>query len=71
MKTSELIKKHQTCIEILESIKHFQRLTISAQENIDGFCGTFPGLRKKYTHNKEIYQMCIDRLMLRYENLKP
>jgi hypothetical protein len=69
MNAKELINKHQKCIEILEAVQTFEMLIKSAQENIDGFCGTFPELRKKYKHNKEIYQMCINRLMQRYENL--
>mgnify|MGYP000970647621 FL=1 len=71
MKTHELINKHQKCIEILEAIQTFEMLIKSAQENIDGFCGTFPELRKKYNHKLEIYQMCIERLMKRYEKFKP
>ena len=70
MTTTELIKKHQSCIEILVAVLTFEMLIKSGKENIDGFCGTFPELRRKYIHNVEIYKMCIDRLNLRYKTLR-
>ena len=69
MNTAELIKKHETLIEILEAIKTFEMLKKSAKENIEGFCGTFPELRRKYHHKNDIYGRCIARLEERYLNL--
>lgn len=69
MTTTERIKKHQDCIEILEAIQTFEMLIKSGKENIDGFAGTFPEIRRKYIHNIEIYQMCITRLQERYNKI--
>lgn len=69
MNTKELIGKHQLSIEILEAIGTFQMLRGSATDNINGFCGTFPELRRMYKHKLIIYEMCIERLKLRYNNL--
>ena len=69
MTTQELIEAHEKCIEVLEAIRTFERFIKSAHENIDGFAGTFPELRRKYIHRIEIYQMCITRLQERYSKI--
>jgi hypothetical protein len=66
METHILIDKHQKCIDILDGIKHFQKMITIYEDNVNGFPGTFYSLRIKYLHNIEIYRMCIERLMKRY-----
>jgi len=66
MFTTHHIKQHEVCIEILEGINHFKRMIDSRKESILGFAGTFYDLRIKYTHDIEIYNMCINRLEERY-----
>jgi len=63
-----LILKHEKSIKILEAIKYFEKMICSKVDSINGFAGTFTELRKKYYHNIDIYNMCIDRLILRYNN---
>ena len=63
------IVRHGVCIEILEAIQIYNNRILDRQWSIDfGFQGTFPSLRKKYKHDIDIYQMCINRLWLRYES---
>ena len=65
----KLIKNHELQIEILEAIQYFARMIEHKQDSINGFPGTFPDLKRKYLHNIEIYQMCINRLKQRYNEI--
>lgn len=70
MNTTELIKKHETLIEILGAVDRYQNRIEDARWNIAfGFIGQFPDLVSKQRHNIEIYKMCITRLEERYLNL--
>ena len=66
MNTRQLIENHQVCTEIIEGIEYFERAKRMARENINGFAGSFPNLRKRYLHDLDIYGMCVERLKLRY-----
>jgi len=66
MKTKDLIKKHKTCIEILEAIEVFESLIEHKALSIEALNGNFPDLKAKYLHNIDIYKRCINRLNLRY-----
>ena len=68
--TGKLIDYHRTSIEILEGIDKFQNLVRLNYEHINILAGNFKHLIKKYKHNIEIYDMCIQRLKQRYDNLK-
>jgi hypothetical protein len=68
--TGKLTDYHQTSIEILEGIDRFQNLVRLNYEHIRVLNRNFPHLIKKYKHNIEIYDMCIERLKQRYNNLK-
>lgn len=60
------IDLHQRAIEILEATRHFERRKQTLIENLDGFCGTFPELNRKYRHQVEIMDRCIARMKQRY-----
>jgi len=60
---------HQSCIEIQEAIEHFERRIESTNDSINGFPGTFPYLRNKYTRKLEILAMCIARLEQRHQRI--
>jgi len=66
MDTKKLIEKHQTCIEIVEAIQHFEIMILHTQRSRNSLMGWFPDLSKKYDHMTIIYQMCIERLKSRY-----
>jgi hypothetical protein len=71
MTTTKLIQAHEKCIEILEAVDTFERKMDHAIWDIEfGFIREFPKLVKEYKHNIEIYKMCIDRLMERYNKIK-
>jgi len=63
------IEKHQSCIEILEGIKHFEKKKERKIESINGFAGTFPELRLKYINDIDTINRCIERLVLRYQTI--
>ena len=67
--TTSLIDQHQQLIEIVEAIQHFQMAKRHTIQSIEGFGGTFPRLRKKYIHNIDIYNRCINRLKERYSRI--
>jgi hypothetical protein len=69
MDIAALKKKHQQGIEILEAMETFNRRIKSTQDSLNGFGGQFEWLRKKYTHNIEIYEKCVERLYQRYMKL--
>lgn len=64
-----LIDKHQMCIEILEGIMHFEQRKKHRIENINGFAGKFPELRKKYVNDIDTINRCIKRLEQRYKRV--
>lgn len=61
-----LITTHEVCIELIEAITLFETFKKTRQESLEGVAGTFIAFRRKYTHDIEIYSMCIERLNLRY-----
>jgi hypothetical protein len=64
------IKTHQTCIEILEGIQQFKRLgDVTFESMVQLKEGLFPELEKKYLHQLDIYERCIERLNERYYNV--
>jgi hypothetical protein len=63
------IKRHETCIEILEGINHYKRMISHRWDSINGFPGEFPSLRAKYVHDVDIYQRCIARLSSRFNSM--
>ena len=69
MTTKKLIKQHKKKIEILEAIRHFENAIKLKTGSINGYPGTFPELRRKYIHNIEIYNKCIQRLTERYSKV--
>lgn len=69
MNAKTAIERHQTCIEILEAVSHFQNMIQLKVDSINGFPGTFPELRNKYYHNIEIYKKCIVRLIQRHDKI--
>lgn len=68
--THNIIDNHQMCIEIMEAIQSFKNRKQLRIDSINGFSGTFPELRRKYSNDIDTINMCINRLYLRYENLK-
>ena len=64
-----LMDKHQCCIEILEAIQHFQQRIKQTKENINGFAGTFPDLKRKYINDLDTLYRCVERLSIRYVNV--
>lgn len=70
MNFSELIKKHERQIEILEAIQQFERKRKAKIENIEGFGGQhFPSLKKKWENDVDTINMAIKRLYKKYEQL--
>lgn len=65
----ELINKHQTCIEIIEAIMHFERRKKHIVESIESIAGTFPDLRRKYVNDIDTINRCITRLQERYNRV--
>ena len=69
MKMKTKIEIHETCISLLEGIKYFTKLK---KESIDEAYKyklmQFMSLSNYKKRRSEIFQMCIDRLQLRYEN---
>ena len=63
------IKRHETCIEILEGISYYKRMISHRWDSINGFPGEFPWLRAKYVHDVDIYQRCIERLTSRFNSM--
>ena len=61
-----MIDTHQNCIEILEAIEHYKTSIKHTEDSIENFkkLGFNP---HKYKHNLIIYNMCIERLKLRYK----
>ena len=66
--TNELIKKHESCILILEAIQFYNRRISLNEESINGFAGTFPRLKTKYLNDIDTIERCIKRLEQRYNN---
>jgi hypothetical protein len=63
------IKNHETSIELLEAMQHFENL-IKHKETAIKMCeNSFPRLQYKYIHNIDIYNKCINRLQNRYNKL--
>ena len=61
------IEKLSLLAEILEAIKHFENEIVEKKWSNDFGAGLeWLHIRKKNTHNIEIYKMCIDRLNLRF-----
>jgi len=61
-----LIEKHQKLIQIIEAVETFERIKKVINDNITGFPGTFPDLRRKYEHRIMIIDASIARLMSIY-----
>ena len=66
MNPKELINKHEEAIKTLEGVKYFRRRAESLKQNINGFCGTFPRLKEKYTNELDTVQRCAERLTKGY-----
>lgn len=62
----EKINLHLKGLEILEAIKALQKRNESSIENINGFPGTFPRLKKKYENDIDTRNRCIERLLIRH-----
>ena len=63
--TEKKLEEAQACIE---AVKWFEKRKHNAGP--DSFARSFfPELDKKYHHNQEIYQMCIDRMWSRYDRV--
>jgi hypothetical protein len=58
--------RHERCIEILEAIESFRNRKKRLIENIGGFGGIFPELRKKYVNNVDTVNRCLKRLEAKY-----
>ena len=69
LNTSKMIDDLQKQIALVEGIQHFEMRINHTKQNIEGFCGTFPELRKKYTEDIDTYKRCIKRLLERYNKL--
>jgi len=67
--SNSLIRKHESCIEILEAVKYFEGSVIRIEMWVNGFASTFPELRRKNLNKIEIYRMCIERLYQRYDKV--
>lgn len=62
----EIIKHHETCIDILTGVQFFKMQYEYAMKCVDNYSQVLPVLRAKWMHNAEIYKMCIIRLNERY-----
>jgi hypothetical protein len=61
------IEIHQTCIEILLAIEHFEKRRRLTKESLNGATGRlFPGLAAEMLHSIDIAGKCIERLRERY-----
>lgn len=65
--TQELIERHEECINILDSITHFERLIRVDKDTIDQLPIEFKDVRDKFNHKIDVYQKCIERLEQRYQ----
>jgi len=63
---TQKIKQHETAIELLQAIDHFNIMKRHTNDSIKGSASYFPELVKKYNHDLIIYTMCISRLENRY-----
>lgn len=71
MTTTDLIKSHEECINVLEAIKSYEaRIENAKWNNLHWFVMSFPKIIKENEHRIEIWQKCIERLKLRYDKLK-
>jgi len=59
------IELHQQCIEILEAINFFKKMTEHTKINFN----SSEFFIKKMSHKNEIYNKCINRLELRYKKI--
>lgn len=58
---------HEKCIGISKAIEYFQQKIQSKKESIAGFAVfNFPDIKRKWEHDMNIYERCIDRLFERY-----
>lgn len=64
--TSQLIAKHERCIEILIAIGIWERQRQMTQETNKGISGQFPALVAKNNHRIEIYSRAIARMNKKY-----
>jgi len=69
MNTKRQIERHQTCIDILEGIQHFEMMISHTETSIEAgkkWCSDFV---PKWEHKVLIYYKCIERLKDRYLNV--
>lgn len=57
-----LIKETERLLEIAEAEDDMRKRVFRTIENINGFAGTFPELRRKHYHRLEIQRMTRKRL---------
>lgn len=61
------IRKHEICIDIINAIIIFEKRKEQLVEFISN--GVFIQLKSKYQRKVDIYDMCIERLKKRMENV--
>jgi len=69
MAATNLIKKHERAIEILEAIESFQRQKQRCIESANSYQDWLPELAKKCRNDADTKQRCIDRLHLKHLKL--
>jgi hypothetical protein len=69
MNPKQIIKTHETLIELVEGISYFTRRVGNYSESLGGIQAIFPRLKSRLEHDIEICEMCIKRLESRYYKL--
>lgn len=68
---NRIIKKHERLIQILESIKSFEKRIDNNIESLNGFAGTFLSNKKKYINDIDTQKKCVTKLInLYYKTLQ-
>lgn len=66
MNTITEIKRLNRCLDILDGINGLEKRIRLANEHINGFCGTFPQLKRKYLNDIHTRLLCIQKLEKSY-----
>ena len=65
-KIQNVIKTHEQCIKLFEAIEGLKWRKKRRQEDLDGFAGTFPELKRSLINNIDTLDRCIYRISKKY-----
>lgn len=66
MKSEDKVKIHDRAIELLEAEKFWKRMLINKETELNGFAGTFTGLRIKILNKIEANKRLIRWIQVEY-----